>query len=39
MVRPRGKQAFVLDLDSCRGCGLCVRACPAEAIKLQKQLR
>ena len=30
-----GKQAFVLDADACRGCGLCVKACPERAIKLQ----
>jgi 4Fe-4S ferredoxin len=34
-----GKQAFVLDPDACRGCGLCVQACPEKAIKLQKRLR
>jgi 4Fe-4S ferredoxin len=33
-----GKQAFVLDPDSCRGCGLCVKACPEKPIKLQKRL-
>jgi 4Fe-4S ferredoxin len=34
-----GKQAFVLDPDACRGCGLCVKACPEKAIKLQMRLR
>jgi NAD-dependent dihydropyrimidine dehydrogenase PreA subunit len=33
-----GKQSFVLNPDACRGCGLCVRACPEKAIKLQKRL-
>jgi NAD-dependent dihydropyrimidine dehydrogenase PreA subunit len=32
-----GKQAFVVDPDTCRGCGLCVKACPEKAIKLQKR--
>jgi 4Fe-4S ferredoxin len=31
-----GKQAFVLEPDACRGCGLCVKVCPEKAIKLQK---
>jgi 4Fe-4S ferredoxin len=34
-----GKQAFALDPDACRGCGLCVKVCPEKAIKLQKRLR
>jgi NAD-dependent dihydropyrimidine dehydrogenase PreA subunit len=34
-----GKQAHVFDPDACRGCGLCVTACPEKAIKLQKRSR
>jgi len=30
-----GKQAFALDPDACRGCGLCVQVCPEKAIKLK----
>jgi len=32
-----GKQAFTVDPDACRGCGLCVQVCPEEAIKLQRR--
>lgn len=32
-----GKQAFVLEPDACRGCGLCVQVCPEKAIRLQKR--
>jgi 4Fe-4S ferredoxin len=32
-----GRQAFALDPDACRGCGLCVQVCPEKAIKLQKR--
>jgi 4Fe-4S ferredoxin len=32
-----GKQAFALDPDACRGCGLCVQVCPEKAIKLRKR--
>lgn len=31
-----GKQAFAIDADACRGCGLCVQICPEKAIKLQR---
>ena len=31
-----GKQAFALDPDACRGCGLCVKVCPEKAIQLRR---
>jgi 4Fe-4S ferredoxin len=30
------KQAFALNADMCRACGLCVSACPEKAIKLSR---
>jgi NAD-dependent dihydropyrimidine dehydrogenase PreA subunit len=31
-----GKQAFVVNGDQCRSCGLCVAACPEHAIRLMR---
>jgi len=29
-----GKQAFAVNADACHACGLCVKACPENAIRL-----
>lgn len=31
-----GKQAFVVNAGQCEACGLCVAACPEQAIKLAR---
>jgi 4Fe-4S ferredoxin len=31
------RQAFATNADGCHGCGLCVAACPAHAIKLMRR--
>jgi NAD-dependent dihydropyrimidine dehydrogenase PreA subunit len=31
------KQAFVTKPEACESCGLCVKACPEKAIKLEKR--
>ncbi len=31
-----GKQAFAVNAKDCHGCGLCVKACPEKAIKLER---
>ncbi len=30
----RGRQAFAVNADQCHACGLCVTACPEQAIRL-----
>jgi NAD-dependent dihydropyrimidine dehydrogenase PreA subunit len=32
------ERAFVVDAEACRGCGLCVDACPEQAIKLKRRV-
>jgi len=37
---PEGyRGAIVIDADKCTGCGLCVRDCPADALRLEKKSR
>lgn len=31
------KQAYAVNADACRACGLCVAACPEKAIKLARR--
>jgi len=31
-----GKQAFAVRAEACHGCGLCVEACPEDAIRLAR---
>ncbi len=32
------KGAVVVDVEECKGCGLCVEACPQEVLALNKQV-
>ena len=34
-----GLQADIVQADQCHGCGLCVKACPEDAITLQRAAR
>jgi 2-oxoglutarate ferredoxin oxidoreductase subunit delta len=36
MARARG--AIVVDIDTCKGCSLCVKACPTNVIELADQV-
>jgi NADPH-dependent glutamate synthase beta subunit-like oxidoreductase len=35
---PAGAYAYAIDLDYCKGCGICARECPAGAIQMQPEL-
>jgi Pyruvate/2-oxoacid:ferredoxin oxidoreductase delta subunit len=34
---PAGAYACAIDLDYCKGCGLCVQECPCGAIKIDPE--
>ncbi|MGI9952414.1 4Fe-4S binding protein [Moorellaceae bacterium AZ2] len=34
----RGKGYISIDLDYCKGCGICVRECPRQALKLVEEV-
>jgi len=36
---PYFRGRIVIDMDLCRGCGLCVRDCPAFALELERESR
>jgi NADPH-dependent glutamate synthase beta subunit-like oxidoreductase len=37
-LEPTGAYAYAIDLDYCKGCGICARECPAGAIQMQPEL-
>ena len=36
MAKPRG--AIVVDIEKCKGCELCVEACPTQVIMMEKRV-
>ncbi|KPK83747.1 MAG: ferredoxin [Bacteroides sp. SM23_62_1] len=36
MAKPRG--AIVIDIERCKGCELCIEACPADVIMMAKKV-
>jgi NADPH-dependent glutamate synthase beta subunit-like oxidoreductase len=36
-LEPTGSYAYEIDLDFCKGCGLCVQECPSGAIEMQPE--
>jgi NADPH-dependent glutamate synthase beta subunit-like oxidoreductase len=37
-LEPAGAYAYAIDLDYCKGCGICARECPAGAIAMEPEL-
>jgi NADPH-dependent glutamate synthase beta subunit-like oxidoreductase len=37
-LEPAGAYAYAIDLDYCKGCGICARECPAGAIEMRPEL-
>jgi NADPH-dependent glutamate synthase beta subunit-like oxidoreductase len=36
-LEPGGSYAYAIDLDYCKGCGLCAQECPAGAIEMERE--
>jgi len=36
MAKPRG--AIVVDIEKCKGCEICIEACPTEVIMMEKRV-
>jgi Pyruvate/2-oxoacid:ferredoxin oxidoreductase delta subunit len=36
-LEPGGAYAYAIDLDYCKGCGICVAECPAGAIRIEPE--
>ncbi len=34
----KAKGAIVVDIEKCKGCGVCITACPAQVIKLASKV-
>jgi 2-oxoacid:acceptor oxidoreductase delta subunit (pyruvate/2-ketoisovalerate family) len=34
---PSGSYAYEIDLDHCKGCGICAQECPAGAIRMDPE--
>lgn len=38
-MRVKDRKMITVNFERCKGCGLCVRACPKEIVELQKEMR